>query len=239
MRKVFLAGLGLACVSSAAVAADLGPYGRRSMKDTPPPAAYYQSPFSWTGFYLGAQAGYGWGTTDASSGPFGGPFTQGYSYDTSGFLGGVHAGFNWQASQLVIGVETDLEASGMDGSGLGTLGFSHQTSIDWLGSLRGRVGVLMTPQTLLYLTGGLAYGGVSIDKAAGAGAATFASYSDWRTGWTLGGGLEHAFSPGMTARIEYRYTDLGTVDFSSIGSNSIDRSDVSHSAVRAGLSFRF
>ena len=68
----------------------------------------------------------------------------------------------------------------------------------------------MTPQTLLYLTGGLAYGGVRSTRPPAPGAATFASYSDWRTGWTLGGGLEHAFTPNMTARIEYRYTDLGT-----------------------------
>ena len=232
------AGLALAFVgfaSGASEAADLGPYPRS--QGTPAPI-YAAQPFSWSGFYLGIQGGYGFGQTDAVSAPFGTGFNQTYSYDTSGFLGGAHAGFNWQASQLVLGLETDIEASNIGGTGFGSLGAGHRTNIDWLGSLRARLGYA-SGNTMYYATGGLAYGGVSIDKSAGRGLEPFASYSDMRTGWTLGAGVEHAFTPNITARIEYRYTDLGGVDFMSGVGGFADHSDVTFGAVRAGLSFKF
>jgi outer membrane immunogenic protein len=174
------------------------------------------------------QGGFVWGDTEARSGPLAG-FDQAYAYDTDGWLGGVHAGFNWQANRLVIGLETDLELADVSGSGVDTLGSAHTTDIDWLGSLRARFGIA-ADRTLFYLTGGLAYGDVAI---AGPGY----SYSSTRTGWTLGGGIEHAFAPNTTARLEYRYTDLGSEDFSSAG--AIDESDVTFSAVRAGVSWKF
>ena len=78
----------------------------------------------------------------------------------------------------------------------------------------------------------MAYGDVKIDKG-------FASYSDIRTGWTAGAGIEHAISDRMTMRFEYRYTDLGTSNFSSTPANSIDKSDTEFHALRAGFSFKF
>jgi len=221
VRKIALAALGVALVSpSAAFGADLGPPPRPGA--APPPPPIYQPVFSWSGLYVGAQIGYGWGDTDATS--FAGP-TETYSYDTDGWLGGVHAGFNWQANALVIGLETDIELADVSGSGIGSLGSRHSTAIDWLGSLRGRIG-LAAGRTLFYATGGLAYGDVSVSGP---------GYSDTEThaGWTAGAGIEHAFSPTTTARIEYRYTDLGSNDL------TIDESDVTFSAVRLGLSFKF
>lgn len=229
MRKSSIAFLLVALSTSSAFAADLGPYPRGSVKDRAP--AYYPSPaFNWSGFYLGVQAGYGWGTTDAQTGSLS-TFNQAYSYDTDGAIGGVHAGFNWQTQNIVLGVETDIEASGIEATGTGTLGSLHTTSLDWLGSFRGRVGIA-SDRTLFYLTGGLAYADLT---TAGPGL----SSSDWRTGWTLGGGIEHAFTPNMTARIEYRHTDLGSSSFGSSGVNRAETNDISFGAVRAGLSWRF
>lgn len=223
-------------LSGIADAADLGPYpNRRSWSSQP---AYHPQVFRWTGFYAGIQAGYGWGNTDAVSTSLSSGLAQGFSYATSGAVGGVHAGYNWQTSNLVFGVETDLEASGVGGSGIGTLGGGHITNIDWLGSIRARAG-LTTGDTLFYLTGGFAYGGLAVDRSAGAGFTPFIGASDWQTGWTLGGGVEHAFTPNVTARIEYRYTDLGQITYSSPTANLTDTSDITQSAIRAGLSFRF
>jgi outer membrane immunogenic protein len=229
MRKTLVALFVLALGSGSAMAADLGPYGRGSVKDYGPPPAYRPA-FTWSGFYVGVQAGYGWGDTDARTGTLS-AFNEAYSYNTSGALGGVHAGYNWQAQSIVLGLETDIEVAGIDGSGIGTLGSTHTTQIDWLGSFRGRVGVA-ADRTLFYLTGGLAY--ADIDTAGPS-----ISNSDWRTGWTLGGGIEHAFTPNITARIEYRYTDLGSDSFGSTRLNRAQSSDVTFNAVRAGLSFRF
>ncbi len=230
-NKISLTALTLAGLMSAgaASAADLGPYRRGSVKDAPPPVAYSR-PFSWTGLYVGAQVGYGWGNTDASSGPLTG-FDQSYSYDTNGWVGGVHAGYNWQFQNLVYGIETDIEASSISGGGLGSLGFAHNTELNWVGSTRGRLGIAYD-RTLFYATAGWAYGDVRIDK-------TFASYSDVRHGWTAGAGVEHAISDRMTMRLEYRYTDLGSTNFSSNSANSIDKSEVDFHTVRAGVSFKF
>ena len=237
LRQSMLAGVSLAVVAGPALAADLGPYPRRPYAQPAYPA--YTSPFTWTGFYMGVQAGYGWGTTDAVSSDFALGTTEAFSYGTGGFLGGLHAGYNWQVNRnLVVGVESDIELADITGSGISSLGNAHHTSIDWLGSVRGRIG-FAADSTLFYLTGGLAYGGVSIDRSAGAGFAPFASSTGLNTGWTLGGGIEHAFSRNITARIEYRYTDLGSVSWTNSAVGVADHSEVTHHAIRAGLSFRF
>jgi outer membrane immunogenic protein len=225
-----------AAFSGIAAAADLGPRSSRGGWSSQP--AYYPQIFRWTGFYAGIQGGYGWAGTDAVSTTLSSGVSQGFSYSTSGALGGIHAGYNWQTSNLVFGVETDLEASGIGGSGIGILGGGHVTNIDWLGSIRARAG-LTTGNTLFYLTGGFAYGGLSVDRSAGAGFTPFIGASDWQTGWTLGGGIEHAFTPNVTARLEYRYTDLGQITYTSPTANLTDTSEITQSAIRAGLSFRF
>ena len=219
---------GAAMLATSVSAADLGSPNRRgSIKDGP---VEYQRAFNWTGLYIGAQVGYGWGNTTAESGPLAG-FNQTYDYNTNGAVGGGHLGYNWQAQNLVFGIETDIEASGISGGGRGSLGFQHDTDINWIGSLRGRLGVAYD-RTLFYATAGWAYGDVQIDKG-------FGSYSDVRSGWTAGAGIEHAFSPNMTMRFEYRYTDLGSTTATSTALNSIDKSDVDFHAVRAGVSFKF
>lgn len=220
--------------SGLAHAADLG--GRQPQWGAP--QTYYPQAFRWSGFYAGLQAGYGWADTDAMSTTLSSGINQGFSYSTSGAVGGVHAGYNWQMNNIVFGMETDLELSGIGGSGTGTLGGGHITNIDWLGSLRARAG-LTTGNTLFYLTGGLAYGGVSVERSNGAGFTPFTGDSAWKTGWTLGGGVEHAFSRNVTARIEYRYTDLGRFTYTNPSANLTDTSDITNSAVRAGLSFKF
>jgi len=227
--------LGLLVTSAfAAFAADLGPYPRRgSIKDEPIPVHV----FSWTGFYIGTQIGYGWADVDAQSGPLGG-FDQSYAYDADGALGGGHIGYNWQHGRWVFGIEADLEAADINGTGIGTLGYTHQTEVDWLGSVRGRLGIAHD-RTLFYATAGWAFGNVEVTKATGPGDPPFASYGDVRHGWTVGGGIEQAFTDRVTARIEYRYTDLGDGDFRSTSVNSIDTSDVTFHALRAGLSLKF
>lgn len=231
------AAVAMTALAGLAEAADLGPYGGpRQRWDAP---ATFAPAFRWTGIYAGLQAGYGWGTTDAVSTSIGSGAAQSFNYSTTGAVGGVHAGYNWQAGQnFVLGVETDIELSGVGGSGVGGFGGGHVTNIDWLGSLRARAG-FTTGSTLFYLTGGLAYGGVSVDRSASATSTPFIGASDWKAGWTAGAGIEHAFTPNISARIEYRYTDLGQITYTSTAAGITDSSDVTQSAVRAGLSFKF
>lgn len=165
------------------------------------------------------------------------------SGNAGGFIGGGQFGYNWQfgfgGNSFVYGVEADIQgvASGGGANGswtsipvtganilnhsIGTAA-SARKNLDYLGTVRGRIGYLLTPTLLVYGTGGLAYGGVNLNVSgfqsvvpAVAAWPTIGfgggSYSDTRVGWTAGGGLEWMFMPNWSAKIEYLYYDLGSV----------------------------
>ncbi|NUJ79138.1 porin family protein [Methylocystis sp. FS] len=160
--------------------------------------------------------------------------------NNSGFIGGGQIGYNWQFyNSFVAGVEADIQGiatSNQNTTFAGALlipGFAQSTgsistvnrSIDYLGTVRGRLGWLFTPTLLVYGTGGLAYGGVtsntsifqalipnSIQTPVWGGAGSF---SDTRVGWTAGGGLEWMFWPNWSAKVEYLYYDLGNVSYAT------------------------
>lgn len=164
------------------------------------------------------------------------------SSSNGGFIGGGQIGYNWQFNNIfVAGVEADIHGVTNNDSGsafvTGALAgaptlatprplveiASVRRSLDYLGTVRGRLGYLFTPTLLVYASGGLAYGGVhssvgifqsfntdpSVTPALGAGA-----FSDTRVGWTVGGGLEWMFLPNWSAKAEYLYYDLGNVTYS-------------------------
>src|SRR5262245_24988706 len=128
------------------------------------PAVAHEPPFSWTGLYVGANAGYSWGRAAADlevssvDGPIG---SAGRSIDVNGWLGGGHVGYNWQSQRWVYGVEADFQWTGEDGDVSACVGPACATAsyeLDWFGTLRGRAGYLLDPPSLLYVTGGFAYG---------------------------------------------------------------------------------
>lgn len=233
------AGVALAFAASSANADGY----RRSIKDAP---VY----FSWTGFYVGVNGGYSWGDADTSVSAststrtrlirdFGGAntlvsdvtavgptlFGSGDT-DVNGWLGGVHAGYNWQSHRWVFGIETDIQRTSEDGSlsvcvvagcGVGTPFATANFKLDWFGTLRARLGVLLQPNVLLYGTGGLAYGHLSADYTAGLVGIGSGVLSDDKTkaGWVLGGGVEGLIGPNWLLRAEYLYMDLGDVGSTS------------------------
>jgi outer membrane immunogenic protein len=143
------------------------------------------------------------------TGPYLG-LTGGYGWGTSsGFKGGGYAGYNFQINpNWVVGVEGDI------------LGSTQRTN-SWDSSVRGRLGYAYD-RYLFYGTGGVAFGDV---KNGGA--------SSTRTGWTLGAGVEAALTNNMTARVEYRYTDLGTAN---VGGSSISQTS---NDLTLGVGFKF
>jgi outer membrane immunogenic protein len=221
----------------------------------PPPAAVH----SWTGWYVGLNAGYAWsdhtstdvvGTPNFASGLNGAP--QGLAGavagattsipvgNAGGFIGGGQVGYNYQFKNVVAGLEADIQ--GLFGIGSGATantvpfpGFpplvintsiTGAKSVDWLGTVRGRLGVTITPTILAYATGGLAFGGVSpninfTQQVTGSPNCTvcvpygFRSTGETRTGYALGAGVESIITSQWTGRVEYLHYDLGTV--SSIG----------------------
>jgi outer membrane immunogenic protein len=165
--------------------------------------------------------------------------------NNGGFIGGGQVGYNFQFyNSFVVGLEADIQgvaASGgvqnslsvvpsafpVAGSTFTTIG-QQRGSIDYLGTVRGRLGWLATPTLLLYGTGGFAYGGVSASSnlltthsaSALVGAplvsAAATAFSNTQTGWTAGGGVEWMFWPNWSAKVEYLYYDLGTITANAV-----------------------
>jgi len=192
------------------------------------PTAYAAN---WTGFYLGGQAGYGWGDNHGAYNfgtPDGVVASGALKRDAQGVIFGAHAGYNQQLeSDLVLGVEASLDgttlikreslaASDLSGN---QAALTSMVQSDIQGSLRGRAGYAFG-RLLPYVTGGLAIGhfGTQSDFAAGSGPnfaydgyATHGLQWTTRLGWTVGGGAEWAVSDHWSIRGEYRYSEFGTV----------------------------
>jgi len=212
---------------TAATAADLP---ARTYTKAPP--VYVEPVFDWTGFYIGGNIGYSWGRSSNSeiidvfsTGAIVGAVAS--RDNVNGVIGGGQFGYNWQISNWVAGFEADIQGSGERGSaafvcagcgdGPSDIAAVLTQKLNWFGTVRGRAGVLVTPNVLLYGTGGLAYGeleaGGSIAGVTALGPATvlLTNVSSTRTGWTVGAGVEGRIGGNWTARLEYLYMDLGTV----------------------------
>ncbi len=218
MKRVVLAGAAaFAMIATTASAADLG---RRPMMPTKAPE--YVAPYTWTGFYIGINGGGGFGRSSFSD-----PFASG-NFDLSGGVVGGTLGYNWQTGPLVLGLEGDIDWSGIRGDGLcGPAALSCETRNDWLGTFRGRVGYAAN-MFMPYITGGLAVGNIKT-SIAGVG-----STDQTNAGWTIGAGLETKIAGPWSAKIEYLFVDLGRGD-SILGSDADFRTNL----VRAGVNYRF
>jgi outer membrane immunogenic protein len=171
----------------------------------------------------------------------------------NGVIGGVETGYNWQTGSYMVGVETDFQLSGQKGSQnlnssvatgntiqfsggpiipiVSTLAAAYTQKLDWLGTLRGRLGFVQD-RWLVFATGGLAYGQVKdVGTASATGTASvsgipladclaagcpvlpFGNWSDTQTrvGWTLGVGAERAIMGNWSWKVEYLHVDLGKV----------------------------
>jgi outer membrane immunogenic protein len=237
-------------------------------------APIYMPPplFTWTGFYLGVNAGGVFGSQGNTQtigtpgfvalGPTLVPSSLGTN--DNGFIGGGQIGYNWQFGSTVIGLEADFDGTTLSKSArftsaaavLGTtLTTSANAKLDYLGTVRGRLGFVPMDRLLIYGTGGLAYGDVktttSVVPNAVPGAIWSGSSSSVRTGYAVGAGLEYAVTNNITLKGEYLYYDLGKTTTSALGNgvvrgigalNGIDYiSQVREagSIVRAGANYKF
>lgn len=249
MYRTFLATASMIAIgSSAAFAADLRPIPMKA-------PAYAAPPASWTGFYIGLNAGYAWGNANGSPLDI---FTV-VSPQPKGFIGGGQIGYNWQTGPWVLGGELDF--SGLDlkanqsvtpffvGKGTpNSATFSSQ--YDWLATARLRAGVTLAPNWLLYVTGGLAvtHAKDSITGTNFFGPNTSVTWSDSKVlyGGTIGGGLEFAFATNWSAKVEYLYAkfnDTTPLETASTNVNFLVRpiSTVNHdlNIVRVGINYKF
>lgn len=187
------AALGLFAFGGTAFAADV------VSEEPPAPAPVAELPVaSWAGPYAGINLGYGFG---------GHVKAPGVDAKTKGFIGGVFGGYNWQQDNFVYGAEADLGYNGTKGS---DNGLSAKTGIE--GSLRARLGYAVTPEILLYGTGGLAAKDQKIDDSV-----TGVNDNKAMLGWTAGAGTDIKITDNVFGRVEYRYTDYGSKNFGDTG----------------------
>jgi outer membrane immunogenic protein len=189
------------------------------MEEPPAPAAPMEEPpvNTWSGPYAGVTLGYAFaGETEDEFGD---------SIDTDGFLLGGFAGYNYQVGNIVAGAEADIGYSWEDGSNAGV---TSESGVE--GSLRARLGYVVSPNILLYATAG---GAAKDLEVSGFGD----SDSNTMIGWTAGAGADMMVTENIFGRVEYRYTDFGSEDFTLNGTTA-DVSDKNH-RINFGLGMKF
>lgn len=203
------AGVLTAAMASPSFAADLP----RPAYKAPYPA-YTVAPYSWTGFYVGANGGYIWSGSD------------------NGFAGGGQLGYNYQIGSIVFGLEGDFQATSLKAEETAG-GITGTTKVKYFGTARGRIGYAFD-RALVYGTGGLAYTNTDLSITDGV---TTLSDSSWSSGYTLGGGLEWAASDRWSVKAEYLFVHSGDVSL-TLGGVTVEGNYDMH-VVRAGLNYRF
>jgi outer membrane immunogenic protein len=231
MKKLLLGSVGLmTLVAGPAMAADM-----------PVKTPVYKAPavyvFNWTGCYIGGNFGWIGGRdrfTNTPSGAFLSAAPEFLAANTtsseprgSSITGGGQVGCNYQAGSVVLGVEADINGSGLNESAtIVTPAIGQVTSgtaitefkkLDWFSTFRARAGITPWDRALIYITGGFAVAQVSSAFAlVDTGASTYAgSASPTRSGWTIGGGVEWAFANNWSVKAEYLYLDFGTWSYIS------------------------
>lgn len=256
---------------------------------------FEEVPSQWTGFYIGANAGYAWTaddiTTHYGEGHFANPLflpnsraianalaivgNNVISNNSHGFMGGAQIGYNSQfADRFVVGLDADIDAIGQSNTtsyATTTVAAAPITTytgnivvtkkLDYLGLLKGRLGVLATPTFLIYGAGGLSYGQGSSSSAYSVTNTQplLPPLADQNTenkllaGWVAGAGAEWLFAPCWSVKLEYLYYYLGPihshltlaqnlainppVTFASAEVESIAR--FTENTVRLGVNYRF
>lgn len=245
MKKLLLGAFALLAVTATpAVSADM----RMPVKAAPPPIVPV---FSWTGFYIGANGGYGGDRFNYNFAVLGVPGSAGLT--SGGGFGGGQIGYNYQVGSWVFGVEGDIQASDIRGdvsAAIAGVAASAGSKIDWFATARGRIGYAWD-RVMIYATGGYAYADVETSAALVVapgvlipGVAVlpgFALAGDVDTshnGWVAGGGVEYAFTNNLTFKAEYQYLDFERRNIATGLGSFVNVKPTVHT-VRGGLNWKF
>jgi len=222
-----------------------------SVASAPETSTPSSSSFSWDGAYVGINGGYAGGkfkrTLEVTDIDGSASATNSSSYN--GFSGGVQAGYNWQFDKVVAGIEADFQGGSLkkDTSFVESADSSLTVNnrLDWYGTARARVGYTVTPTTLVYTTGGLAYGKIKTGLEYTDGDITEAnSWSKTKAGYTIGGGTEFGLTDEITLKTEYLYTDFGKAKMFNYSDSTLNegingKSKVNLHTIRAGINYKF
>lgn len=217
-------GLFAILIASPSRAADLP---RPMYRKAPVYQPYAPPPFTWQGFYIGVNGGYGWG--DSTLTGVGGTST----IHPNGALLGPTVGYNFQLGSFVAGLEGDIDYSWMrDTNGPVAPCAGCEVRNHYLATIRGRLGYAWD-RWLPYVTGGAAFGDIETSTPAGG-----SQFTD-KVGWALGGGIEYAFASPWSAKIEYLYTDLGTATCDAAHCGTSTDASFRTNTVRVGINYHY
>lgn len=241
MKKFLLGTVGLLALGAApALAADLP--ARAYTKAAP---VYVAPMYDWSGFYIGANGGYGWsrkcwdyaGTAAArllvniGEG----------CHDADGATAGGQIGYNWQASSWVFGIEAQGNWADLVGSNVSLFDprFTNRTKIDAFGLFTGRIGYAWN-NALLYVRGGAAVVSDKYDYFTTLGGVTFGTANETRWGAAVGVGMEYGFTPNWSLAIQYDHMFLGDRDITfDSPTRSVDRIRQDVDVVTARINYRW
>ncbi len=212
-------------------------------------------PIVWTGFYIGAHAGYGWGDHTVFSGD--GGFSSGtgdadreVSYESDGFLAGGQVGYNWQKDQLLLGLEGDLGYLGVKGDGKnltegGEVSDVAESEFGAYGLIGARIG-LVNDRSLFYVKGGYALArletiagdisGPDDDRKLDEDDATF--LDEPLHGYAIGAGVEYALGSNWTVKAEYLYFDFDEESSTNLQDETFTHENDLHT-VKIGVNYLF
>lgn len=175
----------------------------------------------WTGFYAGVSAGYGRAGIYLDAVPDDGA-------DLSGIIGGVQVGYNHQAGNIVFGVEGDVLASNINvDAGAANNDFGTAMRVNYLASLRARLGISPASNFLIYATGGIAAASVTVD--------TLPAFTENHVGFAVGAGAEALITDKVSVKAEYVYYGLG----SQIYDFGVDSIGLTAHTAKVGINFHF
>ena len=250
MKQLLMALAACTALTAAASAADL------PRRMAPPPVFTPVPVFTWTGFYLGFNAGYAFDVRARND-----DFLFGSARDANGFSGGAQIGYNYQftpGSGIVVGVEADAQYVDFNRR-LGGDRFYDTTvygygrdNLDYFGTVRGRLGYAFD-RVLFYGTGGFAYGQGSTKLPGYFNTVNYRADDDFRTGYAAGGGVEYALAgdsflnffraSAVTLKAEFLYVNLDRSRdyyFDTAATSVRDRRNSDEFAVvRGGVNYKF
>lgn len=228
-KTLAAAAIALAASAGAASAADL----YRAPAPVAPVAPVLIPAYTWTGAFVGVNAGYLWGGNDWSN--------RGGKGDNEGWLAGIFAGFNWQYQQFVLGVDGSWSWTDVGGSGNGRNGnnnvFHYRAALDWQADIRGRAGFAFD-RFMIYGAAGVAFAdvnsscrGFTVNGRRGCG-----NGAD-DTGWTAGLGAEWAVTNNVILGVEWKYSDFGTATFRAAGNSR--KVDITDNILQVRAAYKF
>jgi outer membrane immunogenic protein len=211
------------------------------------PVAPVAIPYNWTGFYVGGHVGYLWGRTRVEED---GEVTE-PGAPTDGVIGGVLAGYNWQNGALVLGLDGDFGWTNAHGTGetsivTTTTQAPNTYDLNWTAHLRGRAGYAAN-NWLFFIAGGLAIADLNFHEGAITTTTTTIilppilpppTEGGKYYGWSIGGGVDYAFTRNLIGRIEYLYDNYGHKDYIGVTGDPY-RVSLTGNTLRGALAWKF